>query len=109
MPPEPSDLALEAQCRCFKLLADLFDPEKGRYSRGYSDAKVARECGLAENAVATIRERVFGSLLPDPAIETARQEIASLEQRWARYSHEIEGMIGEVKVRLTAIERGEAR
>lgn len=83
--PKPSAPTIAARRAAVEWLVEAFDADKGLYKAGVSDATIAKETGLAEAAVAEIRELNFGSLKEPSEIEFARAELNRLEQRIAEF------------------------
>ena len=104
--PSPSEAARAKRRDAMDLLTLSFklaeDGKTGTYQEGYSDAKIAKDVGLSEAAVATIREEFFAPL-GEPAelgefrealrvcreniaagAEAARQAVRTLELRLDR-------------------------
>ena len=79
-PVMPSSSAVKAQAGMFRLLDAHFDPDKGCYSPGWSDEKIAKDCGLAVALVAQFRREGFGELKEPGELGTMRDDIASLEK-----------------------------
>lgn len=59
----------------FNLLDDVFLADKRLYKSGYSDAKVATDCGTSEDVVAYLRRETFGELSEDPRFSTMRDDV----------------------------------
>lgn len=79
MTARPSPAAMKAQAQMFHLLSSHFDADTGRYAKGWSDAKIAADTGLAGDVVAEFRDAGFGALKDAPEIVAIRAEIATLE------------------------------
>jgi hypothetical protein len=73
-----SPAAIAAQARMFGLLQTHFDVERGCYGGGYSDAKIADECGLAPDLVAGVRAQAFGDLKEPAEIAQLASDIEAL-------------------------------
>lgn len=85
-PPTPSPKISHA---VFQTLDSIFDSEKRLYRNGYTDQRVAKECGTSEDVVAYLRYETFGALAEDPRIsairddvELAKMELAELVKNW---------------------------
>jgi len=65
----------------FQQLDAVFDSEARLYKNGYTDQRVAQDCGTSEDVVAYLRKETFGDLAEDPRISSLREdlELARLE------------------------------
>ena len=81
--PAPSDAAKAKRREALQWLSESFNVEKGAYASGVSDASIAKETGLAENAVAQLREEFYGPLKEPEAVAQMRAELAALKTRIA--------------------------
>lgn len=77
----PSPDARAARRAAMEWLGESFDLTTGRYQPGVSDATIAKEVGMAETAVAGLREEFFGPLREPSEIETIRAQLAMLEDQ----------------------------
>lgn len=89
VPPSPtSEQAREARRMCHMMIEDKFDIVKGCYKDGYTDKKIADECGVSEHWVTRRRDEEFGPLKEPPEIEQARAELDALEARLQQHQRE---------------------
>lgn len=86
--PVASVEAREAKRMAVLLLDEKFDTAKGAYRDGYSDLKVAREIGLAEAAVADLRDNLFGPIREPAEITELREKTALLETKIGEFERE---------------------
>jgi hypothetical protein len=73
-----SDAARTKRREALQWLDESFDPEKGCFREGQSDATIAKETGLAETAVAALREEFYGPLKCPPEIADFNKRFADL-------------------------------
>lgn len=96
---KPSPAAGRAKRLVYMALEEGYDEMKKAYRPGYSDAQIAKDCGIAEAVVKSIREEAYGPLaVPsdiaefrdmlkkcrdeiDAGAEAARQAVRGLESR----------------------------
>ncbi len=79
MASNASPAAMKAQAAMFQHLTANFDPDTGRYAKGWSDKVIAEKTGLSVEHVAAFRTAAFGELKDAPEIVALRAEIAALE------------------------------
>lgn len=84
MTAKTSPAALKSQAKMFAMLSEFFDAETGQYADGWSDARIARDVGMAESYVAEAREAAHGPLREHPAIEQAKADLAALRSKTDR-------------------------
>jgi hypothetical protein len=115
--PVASASAREAKRMAILLIEEKFDVGRGAYRDGHSDLKVAREIGLSEEAVATLRDDLFGPIKEPAEITELREKTAEFEtkietfQREAQASHDaamallrsMNEEVGAMKRRLLAL------
>lgn len=106
---KPSPAAMKAQVQMFTLLSAWFDADKGAYAKDWSDARVAKETGLAPELVIEYRRTGFGELKEPSEIAGLRNDIGALEalQResaasFAQGIAELRGRLAKVAERFTA-------
>lgn len=99
----PSEAAVLATGRVFKLLTAHFDDTAGRFSAGWSDKKIASETGVALTAVTTLRVQCFGDLKEDPAVAEMRFEIAALDALCTETFATIQQQVAEMRAKLGKI------
>ena len=59
----------------FQELDAVFDSETRLYKSGYTDQRVATDCGTSEEVVAFLRRETFGELAEDPRITGLREDL----------------------------------
>lgn len=79
MATNPTPGAIKAQAKMFNLLSLHFNPDEGRYAKGWSDKKVADDTGMAADLVASFRVEAFGELKEPAEVSALRSEISALE------------------------------
>lgn len=79
--PAPSPDARGARRAAMEWLGESFDLTAGRYQPGVSDATIAKEVGMAETAVAQLREEFFGPLREPSEIEAIRAQLNMIEDQ----------------------------
>lgn len=67
----------------FQQLDAVFDGAKRLYKHGWTDAKVAKECGTSEDVVTYLRFETFGELAEDPRLQSIKDDIQLLEMQIA--------------------------
>jgi hypothetical protein len=77
----PSPAAGRARRLVYLALEDYYDEVKRGYKPPHSDASIAKECGVAEQLVKSIREESYGPLAVPGELAEVKREIAGLEQR----------------------------
>lgn len=83
-----SDEARVARRLATMLIEEKFDPAKGNYRDGYSDAKIAEETGAAPAFVAKRREEDYGPLKEPEAFAEFRGKIDALAQRIDQFARD---------------------
>lgn len=101
----PSDAAVKSQARCFNLLGQHFDPDKGRYAKGWSDRKIAEECSLSCAVVATLRTDCFGDLKEAPELAEIRADINALDTLCKESFGQFQQEIATLRSRLARIDQ----
>lgn len=105
MATAPTEAAVKAQGRCFNLLGQHFDPDKGQYAKGWSDKKIAEECSLSSAVVATLRVDCFGELKESPELSEIRADINALEGLCNETFGQFQQEIAKLRSRLARIEQ----
>jgi len=72
--------AIRATHKLFELLEQHYDQERRRYREAWTDAAMAKECGLATDVVATHREALYGPMV-SPALLEAEAELDAVQQK----------------------------
>lgn len=98
--PTPSPKITHA---VFQLLDGVFDPAKRLYKSGYTDQRVARECGTSEEVVLYLRVETFGQLAEDPRISNIRDDLELLGMDAAEKFAALQKALGEIRSRLEQI------
>ena len=76
-----SAAAMKRQRQMFAMLDEYFDVDDGAYDGDWTDAKIAKETGLAENVVRHARESAYGPIKVNPALVSAGKELADLRAK----------------------------
>lgn len=84
----------------FQCLDGVFDANKRLYKNGFSDARVAKECGTSEQVVAYLRTETFGELAEDPRYSALRDDIDLLAMESAEMFAKLQKQLGDVRSRL---------
>lgn len=84
----------------FQCLDGVFDPAKRLYKSGYTDQRVARECGTSEEVVAYLRTETFGTLAEDPRISNLRDDLELLRMESAETFAKLQKQMGEIASRV---------
>jgi hypothetical protein len=87
----------------FQCLDGIFDPEKRLYKSGYTDQRVARECGTSEEVVTYLRTETFGALAEDPRISAIRDDLELLGLEAAEGFAKLQKQLGELRSRMEQI------
>lgn len=95
--PTPSPAAGRARRLVYMALEDYYDETTKLYRPGHSDASIAKECGIAENVVKTIREESFGPLAEPTEITAFRAEIEQVRK-------EVDAMVNAARHHIQALE-----
>jgi hypothetical protein len=80
MASKPSAGAVKATAKMFTLLSQHFDADNGRYVAGWTDGKIAKETGMAPEAVIEFRREAFGEIKEPAEFALIRADINSLEK-----------------------------
>lgn len=89
----------------FQHLDDVFDAERRLYKNGYSDQRVARDCGTTEEIVAWLRSETFGELAEDPRLGNIRDDLELLRMESAETFAKLQKQIAEIANRVEQIAR----
>lgn len=79
--PTASDQARAAKRAVMQWLDEAFNVEKGTYRAGISDASIAKETGVAEAKVKSLREEFYGPLGEPDELRELRETIAAFEKK----------------------------
>lgn len=113
--PAPSDAARNQRRLAFMSIEEAYDEAAKRYRPGFSDATIAAELKMAENAIKLIREEFFGPAAPPepPEIIALRQELETAgdqaqtfradADKMASQASALEGHVATLKQRLDRI------
>lgn len=100
-PVEPSPQLLRD---AMLALSEAFDEHTGSYTENYSDARIAKELGMAANAIIMIREKYFGPLKEIPELTVLRDDISSLGELLAEQVKGFDDSIKDLRRRLNELE-----
>jgi hypothetical protein len=89
----------------FQSLDSVFDPIKRLYRSGYTDQRVARDCGTTEEVVAYLRTETFGALAEDPRLTSLRDDVELLRMESAETFAKLQKQLGEIASRVEQIAR----
>lgn len=84
----------------FQCLDGVFDPAKRLYRSGYTDQRVAKECGTSQEVVAYLRTETFGQLAEDPRISAIRDDLELLRMEAAETFAKLQKQMGEISSRV---------
>lgn len=84
----------------FQCLDAIFDPAKRLYRSGYTDQRVAKECGTSEDVVAYLRTETFGQLAEDPRFSALRDDLELLRMESAEVFAKLQKSLGDAQSRL---------
>lgn len=87
----------------FQCLDAIFDGEKRLYRSGYTDQRVAKECGCSEDVVAYLRTETFGALAEDPRISSMRDDLELLRMESAEMFAKLQRQLGDISSRLEQV------
>lgn len=62
----------------FELLGEHFDQQKMLYRNGWTDARIAKECGTSEQVVIRLRDESYGKLSEDPEVTSLKDDLSLL-------------------------------
>ena len=88
-----SAAAMKRQRQMFLLLDEHFDADAGQYVGDWSDAKIAKETGLAESVVTHARDSAYGPIKVNAALVSAGKDLAELRAQVKREVAEIRSLI----------------
>lgn len=100
-PAKTSPAAIAAQAKMFGLLQMHFNPDTGVYGSGYTDRKIAEECGLAVELVAGVRAQAFGELKVPAEVAQLTADIEALESLLNESIAPIQSELRALKQRVT--------
>lgn len=89
----------------FQTLDSVFDANKRLYKSGYTDQRVARDCGTSEDVVAYLRNETFGQLAEDPRISNIRDDLELLRMESAEQFAKLQKTLGEIASRIEQVAR----
>lgn len=102
--PVATHLARKARREAMQWLSEAFDPDKGKYSAGVSDATIAKETALSEAAVAALREEFFGPIKEPAEIAAWRSEVASIREDVDKMKNDAGDACTAILTRLGALD-----
>lgn len=94
-----------AMRKVFSLLEDNFDPTAGRYLHEYSDARIAKETNISEDAVKKYRTDGFGKLKPPSELQIAINDLRELEGLFLRYESEVKDKLKDLQARIRNLQK----
>ena len=100
-----SPAAIAAQAKMFGLLQAHFNIDTGCYSGGFSDAKIAGDCGLAVELVAGVRTQAFGELKEPAEIAQLASDIEALSSLIDEQVAPLRTELANLRTRLAEIRR----
>lgn len=103
--PVATSLARKARREAMQWLSEAFDPDKGKYSAGVSDATIAKETTLSEQAVAALRDEFFGPIKEPVEIALWRGEVASIRNDVDKMKNEAADACTAILTRLAALDK----
>ena len=102
--PKVSEFSAEAmkrQRQMFSLLDDHFDVDKGAFDAGWSDARVAKETGLAESAVTKARDAAYGPLKVPAEVLAAGRENGDLRAKMTKDVADVRAIVDQLERELS--------
>lgn len=93
----------------FQSLDAHFDAQKRLYTGGFSDAKVAKQCGTTEDVVAWLRRETFGDLAEDPRVSNLRDDVELLRMEMTESIKSWHVRLAEIDSRLEQLTNNLAR
>ncbi len=85
-------------------LNELFDPDTGRYSDGYTDQRLGNEKNVPWAHIKTIREEFFGPIKGDPEIDAIKSGLEKLEEALAKENKNLELLLDQAMKRMETME-----
>lgn len=104
-PAKPTPAAIKGQARMFGLLQTHFNGDDGVFAVGWSDEKIATECGLSADLVTAVRCEAFGELKEPPEIAQLSRDIEALAQLIDEAIQPLRNELGQLKQRHAEIRR----
>ena len=99
-PPQPTPAAGRARRLVYMALEDYYDEGRRAYKPGHTDAGIARECGVAESVVKTIREESYGPLAVPSELSGLVADLAVLRKESAAVCEAQKQAIDAISTRL---------
>lgn len=100
MTAKASPAAMRAQAQMIQLLMQHFDTVDGRYVAEWSDARIAKDTGLAPDVVAEYRIAAFGEIKEPSELALIRADINTLEQLDREHRSSVATEIAALRSRL---------
>jgi hypothetical protein len=91
---------LKRQRQMYGLLDEQFDEATGRYREGWSDERIAKDCGISANAVAKHRDAAYGPIRADPALEALQRELVAARTQADKDMAELRGLLDHAQETL---------
>jgi hypothetical protein len=101
--PTPTPAAGRARRLVYMALEDDYDEVKKAYRPGKSDARIAKECGVAEALVKNIREESYGPLAVPSELEAFRRLIEQFRKDAAAAHEAAVSAAADLERQLAAI------
>ena len=102
-PPSPTMAAREARRLAIAGLDEGYDITNERYKSGWSDKRIADECGIGEAAVAKLREDMYGPLGEPAELAAMRAELGALTEKVQTALAGFEKEFGALRGRFEAL------
>lgn len=84
----------------FQQLDAVFNTDKRLYNHGWTDQRVAQECGTSEEVVAYLRRETFGELSEDPRVTSLREDIRLMEMEFEDITKKFNAQLAELRSRV---------
>lgn len=100
-----SPTAIKAQVAMMRLLNDHFDADGGAFTGGYDDDRIAKETGLAVEAVREYRIAGFGELKEPPEVASIHADVQALEKLFLETIAPLQQELAALKARVAEVRR----
>lgn len=98
--PAPSEAAKKAHRMLMMALEDYYDESTKQYRDGFSDARLAADCGCSEQHVRDTREQYFGPLTVPNDVAEFRSSLNSLRNEASQMAASVNKSIQAMEQRL---------
>lgn len=102
---KPSHDARAAKREAMAMLEETFNVTKGQFAPGITDVTIADMTGLAEAAVAQLREEFFGPLQEPDGLREVRAELAQIYEDANGLKERTAVAMGKLENRLTTLQQ----